>query len=140
MCLNTYCESTNLNSPLPAQPPQTPKNTVYRYFFGNLTRPPADQASNCNQQLPEATNERQHIFRTLNLLCFQCLRNRRKICMIEPLNASERRKTHIIEHRHAPKCHNIRLVEPPNVSGNHNTRIWDLPCVSPGWDITNINA
>ena len=65
---------------------------------------------------------------------------RRKICNIEPLNAPERRKTRIIEHHYAPKCRNIRLDKLPNVSGRHSTRILVLPCVSPGWDITNINA
>ena len=65
---------------------------------------------------------------------------RRKIRIIEPLNAPERRTTLIIEHRHAPKCRNIRLDELPNVSGRYSTRILELPCVSPGWGITIINA
>ena len=65
---------------------------------------------------------------------------RRKISIIEPLNASERRKTRIIEHHYAPKCRNIRLDNLPNVSGRHSTRILVLPCVSPGWGITNTNA
>ena len=65
---------------------------------------------------------------------------RRKIRIIEPLNASERRKTRIIEHHYAPKCRNIHLDKLPNVSGRHSTRILVLPCVSPGWVITNTNA
>ena len=65
---------------------------------------------------------------------------RRKIRIIEPLHVSERRKTRIIEHHYAPTRRNIRLVELANVSGPHSTRILELPCVSPGWDITNINA
>ena len=65
---------------------------------------------------------------------------RRKIHIIEPLNASERRKTRIIEHHYAPKCRNIGQDKLPNVSGRHSTRILVLPCVSPGWDITNTNA
>ena len=55
---------------------------------------------------------------------------RRKMRIIEPLNASERRKTRIIEHHYAPKCRNIRLDKLPNVSGRHSTRMLVLPCVS----------
>ena len=65
---------------------------------------------------------------------------RLKIRIIEPLRASERRRTRIIEHHYAPTRRNIRLVAIANVSERHNTRILVLPCVSPGWDITNINA
>ena len=65
---------------------------------------------------------------------------RRKLSIIDLLRASERRKTCIIEHHYAPTRRNIRLVELANVSGRHSTRILELPCVSPGWDITNINA
>ena len=65
---------------------------------------------------------------------------RRKIHIIEPLRASERRKTRIIEHHYAPTRRNIRLAALANVSGRHITRILKLSCVSPGWDITNINA
>ena len=55
---------------------------------------------------------------------------RRRLYILEPLNAPERRKTRIIEHHYAPKCRNIRLEKLPNVSGRHCTRILLLPCVS----------